>query len=372
MSVIFFIICLILILGYVYLIVHIYDGWDKIEEWELKNHTSSSTPTIIVPARNEEENIAACVESISASLRKNGPGGELLVVNDHSEDETENKARNAGAKIITLWHTQGKKEALELAVSSATHEIIICTDADSTVSESWVKTMVSKHEIDTSSFIAGPLLSKYNDDRLSAFQSLDALMMVATTANGILRKSYFLANGANMSFTKEAYNRVGGMKTHDKLASGDDVFLIQSIAIDNTDSVHYIKSPHATVWTEPVRSWGAMWQQRKRWSTKTRHYPHFSPIKIQAYVFLIHFIIILGIVLIPFTGGLSFFSSVFMLFIKWIMDYLLLSKIARYFDQSEPLKYFFSCSLIYFFYIFLMAFWALRGGSYTWKGRNTK
>ncbi len=351
---------------------HIHDGWENTVEWNQKNTDTHASVSVLIPARNEEKHIGSCVESVLASLHKNGAEGELIVINDHSEDATESIAKRAGAEVITLRKSAGKKQAIELGVSSASNEIIICTDADSKVSKGWIKTIVDKHVADCPSFITGPLLSNYNEDRLSAFQSLDALMMVATIANGIWRKSYFLANGANMSFTRESYSRVGGMKTHNRLASGDDVFLIQSLAIEKPDEVHFIKSLNAAVWTEPVKSWNAMWQQRKRWSTKTRHYPHYSPIKIQAYVFIIHAVIVLGVLLIPFTGGLSLFSSAFMLFIKWIMDYLLLSKMARYFGQSEPLKYFFSCSIIYFFYIFLMAFWAIRGGSYTWKGRNTK
>ena len=362
---------MILIIGYVYMMVHIHDGWENTPEWVIPQGDAELTCTVIIPARNEEAHIKACVQSVKNSIVTHKPGGQLMVIDDHSTDGTADIATRSGASVVSLNQQGGKKTALNHGVEESAHDLIICTDADCVVKKEWVPLMVSMYEINRPDFVTGPLLSRYKEDRLSAFQSLDALMMIATTANGIYRQSYFLANGANMSFTSSAYHQVGGMSSHSKYASGDDVFLAQSIAMQDPHKVKYCKHRSASVTTEPLSSWNSLWSQRKRWATKTKHYPAYSPVKIQAYVFIIHLVILVGFLIAPWTGGLSVFSSVFMLFIKWIMDYLLLAKVAKYFQATDPLKYFFSCSVIYFFYIFLMAFWALTGVQYTWKGRKT-
>jgi glycosyltransferase involved in cell wall biosynthesis len=52
---------------------------------------------IVIPAFNEEENIHAVVQEI----RREVPEAVVLVVNDGSWDQTETRARNAGAKVLT-------------------------------------------------------------------------------------------------------------------------------------------------------------------------------------------------------------------------------------------------------------------------------
>lgn len=63
-----------------------------------------------------------------------------------------------------------------------------------------------------------------NETILSKFQWLDFAATMAITANGIYRQSYFLANGANLSYQKHTFDQVKGFENNEILASGDDVF----------------------------------------------------------------------------------------------------------------------------------------------------
>jgi len=64
---------------------------------------------IIIPAYNEEKQIAAVV----AESKREIPEAQILVVNDGSSDETEKRAREAGARVLTHPFNLGYGVALQ-------------------------------------------------------------------------------------------------------------------------------------------------------------------------------------------------------------------------------------------------------------------
>src|ERR1700682_390827 len=91
--------------------------------------------TAIVPARDEEAVIAACVES----LAKQSEITEIAVVNDQSSDGTEAVVRDLATRIakLRLLEAQepppgwvGKNNALTLGAHNATSDWLLLTDAE--------------------------------------------------------------------------------------------------------------------------------------------------------------------------------------------------------------------------------------------------
>lgn len=84
------------------------------------------TITVVIPAYNEEERIAATIRAIkSMSLQT-----EIMVVNDGSADETSRKAREQGAKVLDLKPNRGKGGAMNAAVPLLDTDIIAFVDGD--------------------------------------------------------------------------------------------------------------------------------------------------------------------------------------------------------------------------------------------------
>lgn len=80
----------------------------------------------VIIAVNEEENIAAAIESV-------GWADETLVVDSESDDATKNVAESLGAIVLTKkW--QGFSRQKQFAVDSAAHDWIFSLDADERVS----------------------------------------------------------------------------------------------------------------------------------------------------------------------------------------------------------------------------------------------
>src|SRR3954454_24220748 len=57
-----------------------------------------SNHLVVIPAFNEEANVASVVADVRASL----PGFDVLVIDDGSSDETVAVARHAGARVLRL------------------------------------------------------------------------------------------------------------------------------------------------------------------------------------------------------------------------------------------------------------------------------
>jgi glycosyltransferase involved in cell wall biosynthesis len=94
--------------------------------------------TIIVPARNEEDCLAECLQSLvsqSEDLFELGKDWELIVVNDDSTDRTEEIARGfAGVTVIQADKLEpgwvGKNNAVWTAAKRARGRWLLFTDAD--------------------------------------------------------------------------------------------------------------------------------------------------------------------------------------------------------------------------------------------------
>ena len=96
--------------------------------------------TVIVPARNEARNIAACLRSI---LTSSYPNLQLIAVDDHSTDDTRARARAIAehdSRLVVLENPDlpadwfGKQWACQTGACAATGDILIFVDADTRVS----------------------------------------------------------------------------------------------------------------------------------------------------------------------------------------------------------------------------------------------
>ena len=86
--------------------------WNSIPIASLDDIVTFPFVTVIVPARNEENNLATC---LGALLKCNYPKNlvEIIVVNDHSIDTTNYIAKTIGVKVLDLPQDKhGKKEAI--------------------------------------------------------------------------------------------------------------------------------------------------------------------------------------------------------------------------------------------------------------------
>ncbi len=84
---------------------------------------------VIIPAHNEEKSVAGVISEI----RKVAPQVDILVINDHSHDNTESEALRAGAEVVTLPFNLGIGGAVQTGYKIAAaqdYDIAIQIDGD--------------------------------------------------------------------------------------------------------------------------------------------------------------------------------------------------------------------------------------------------
>ena len=137
--------------------------------------------SILIPARNEEENIKACLQSIQ---QLNYPLHlfEVIVIDDFSDDATVAAAKQfKGVNVIKLKEilhekiNSYKKKAIELGVEQATGKYIVTTDADCVVAANWLRNFAFIIQQQPTVFVAAPVAMKEESSAIKLFQSLDFL-----------------------------------------------------------------------------------------------------------------------------------------------------------------------------------------------------
>jgi len=346
-------------------------GWIRIKPFIFKKDIPTISVSIVIPFRNEEENILNIIHDIKNQTFKNNCI-ELILVNDHSTDKSveiikKQKLGEIKSKLLNLEQNQGKKAALKLGIENSNHEIITTTDADCRVGKNWLNTIINYYMQNKPKVIVGPVLFKVRKGFLNYFQNLDFLSLIASTAGAIGIFKPIMANGANLTFEKKIFNEINLKKL---IASGDDVFLIHETKKRNRNGIIFLKSNEALVITESPKNVKQLLQQRIRWFSKSKYYNDFDAIftacTVLLFNVLIIFLLIIGIVN-PIYLILSFIGFS----VKLIIDFPLLLISSKFFGRIYLLKFYPVVQLIYPFYIVGIVILGIFCRS-TWKGRAIK
>ena len=81
-----------------------------------------------------------------------------------------------------------------------------------------------------------------------------------------------MGNGANMAYSKSAFNEVGGFSGIDNIASGDDMLLVHKISQRYPGRIAYAFTNEAMVETDPEPDLKSFLRQRIRWASKAAKY----------------------------------------------------------------------------------------------------
>lgn len=209
--------------------------------------------SVIIPFRNEEENLLKNLASIeSQSVPKTQY--EIIYANDNSDDNSVNVLENAkswsNVKIINsdlnLEERGHKKIALTKAIEEAKGEIIITTDADCIHGRDWLKTMINKFD-DETAFVSGPVEFIEDETTFSKLQRLEFSSLILVGAGLIGKDEPIICNAANLGFRKSVFNLVNGYEGNLNLSSGDDEFLMQKIAKETKYKIKFCFDDKAKV-----------------------------------------------------------------------------------------------------------------------------
>jgi len=231
--------------------------------------TSAGSVTAIVPARNEEAVIAACV----ASLASQPEIAEILVVNDQSTDGTASVVRSLMERIPSLRLLEsgglpdgwvGKNYALWVGVQQAKCAWLLFTDADAEHQQDSVsRALQTAHELGAAlvSFSPEQVTDTWYEKALIPFIYLRLAKRFSYERVNDPNSTTAAANGQFLMMRRDVYDAIGG---HSGVAG--EVLEDVALAMRVKAAGHRISfgSGKGIVRVRMYRSFEAMWQGWKK------------------------------------------------------------------------------------------------------------
>lgn len=355
---------------YVISILLLIYGFFKVKQYQKSDLKPKTSFTIIVPFRNEKENLPILLESFS---KLNYPTNlfEVILVDDSSNERFQLSIVNYQLSIIDNIRVSNspKKDAITTAMQHVKADWVITTDADCIVPENWLLTFDNYIQQNKVSMLAGAVTYQCENSFLDHFQQLDLTSLQGATIGSFGLNKGFMCNGANFAYTKAFFESLNGFEGNDKIASGDDVFLLQKAILKFPEKVYYLKAEEAIVTTKPTENWTSLFHQRVRWAAKTSSYNSTFGKFLGLIVFFGNLSFVIGFFSL-LLGICSYPIFVIFTFSKISVDFILLSITNRFLAKTR-IKSLLLSSLWYPFFSSTVALYSLFG-SYKWKGRQFK
>ena len=188
---------------------------------EYRSHLRYPRVSILVPARNEEENLPRLIPSL---LAQDYPDFEVVVLDDDSTDRTvdvlaESARRDSRLRVVpglprpAGW--LGKNWACHQLSQSTTSDWILFTDADTVHRPGALRAAMDAalhHQLDFLSALLNQEVRTWSERLVVPFYSIYHVFCTVPFALGrrLRRPRLCAANGQFMLFRRQAYERIGG------------------------------------------------------------------------------------------------------------------------------------------------------------------
>lgn len=316
--------------------------------------------SVLIAARNEGKNIEKLLQSLyNQTFDKEN--FEVIIVDDHSDDDTFGisesfKVSHPEMSLKLLKATgSGKKQAISQALHAADNEVVIVTDADCELPAKWIEKMLAFYIAKDLKMLLGPVLLSPADTLFEKLQVLEHMSLIASTAGSAAIGMPVMCNGANMMYDRKSALNVEKDRTDMKLASGDDMFLMeQFIARYGSKAIGFFLNREVIVKTATMPNLKAFFRQRTRWTSKTKAYTNWKIIATALTVFLFNLSIVFFFVAGFFMPVLWCFYVLYVI-LKTLIDYPIIRRISAFMKQKKLKFWTLPLEFIYPFYVVFTA-----------------
>jgi 1,2-diacylglycerol 3-beta-glucosyltransferase len=334
------------------------------------NPSFRPTVSVIIAARNEEENIRPCLDSVSRlSYPKNIM--QAIIVNDRSTDRTESiiqeyTSHHEWMKLLNAVEDSsgtlsGKTNAVAQAIEQSHGEIILFTDADCVIPERWVEETVKYYSEEEVGVVAGFTALRART-LFEGIQALDWFVLFSIAAATIRLHFPVTAVGNNLSIRRKAYDAVGGYRKI-PFSVTEDYALFNAITATKPYRARFPVDASTLVRSLPCESIEQLFRQKKRWFIGGAGM-NIKSIMLFANGYIFKTLLVLSLLL----HGVG--AILYPLLLKFIVDYFLVRPALVTFKRMNLLLYFIPFELYYIFYVVLFPPLVLMDKKVVWKDRQ--
>ena len=329
--------------------------------------------SVLISARNESSGIRATLDSVLA--QDYAGQWDVWVADDRSTDDTpkilaEYAERNPKLHVITIKDipegTSPKKHALSKLIDACDGDILCLTDADCLVKPTWVAGIVAEFEPGIE-LVAGhsyiPTIPG-KSSILICMQAIETLIYRVAGTAGLAMHLPLTSTGNNLAYRKSFFKSVHGFENVLKIQSGDDDLLMQKLAADRPWAMRYCIAESTFVTTNGKETLKELWEQRKRWASKTIYYTP-KIVFVLSMVFLFLAMQCVTAVLAPFSFKILVAALVAFV-AKCVGDLVLILRGLRIFRQEHLIKWCIPVEIIHAPFTVLAVLFGLFG-RFKWK-----
>jgi glycosyltransferase involved in cell wall biosynthesis len=267
-----------ILLGYYVFVLSALSSYNS----EYPTHKKDRPPvSVIICARNEENSLR---KHLPAFLSQDYEDYEVIVVNDHSTDDTRQVVKNFANKNDHLRlvdnksknNLPGKRGALSEGIQAAQHDNLLFSDADCyPASHEWLSLMAQHFRMGNSVVIGYAPYEKTTSPN-PIYRCLNALVRFDTFYSALqyltftLRGHPYMGVGRNLGYHKSLFLEKRGFNDSSGLASGDDDLLVNEIA--NAQNTGIEIHPNSFIYSVAPNSWSQYYQQKIRHLSTSFHY----------------------------------------------------------------------------------------------------
>ena len=356
-------------------------AWKSLPKVEITEKAENHKFSLVVAMRNESENVLQLLDSLF-SLNYPKSAFELILVDDFSDDDSVEKARNyiltkgeqKNMKVVSMENspvksTSGyKKQALSYGVSMAQYSWIVTSDADCLHDSDYLKILSAFIGEKSLKMIALPVELSPTKSLFEKMQALEFSGLIGLAGSYIQRQKPFLCNGANLAFDKSTFLELNGYQEIDHQESGDDVWLMQKIEQKFPGQMAFGAHSSLIVKTKPCENLAAFINQRKRWTAKNDSYTDRFQLATLSLDYLFYLMavgsVLLGIVDLQWLG-----IPLLMLAVKFLMEVYFYKTL----QNRLPISNWFLIYVLAFFpqIIYVILIYPLsKFSSFNWKNRR--
>ena len=321
-----------------------------------KNKPSEPNVSVIVPARNEEQNIKRCLDSLEA-LDYPEDKLEIVIIDDNSDDNTASIVQNYCDRIkhFSLLSLNGSSEstganntgastkntgaggkiaALKYGYQETSGDIILQTDADCAVPSGWIKTITSIMDKEVGIVGGAIMLDEYSkrNSWITRILSLAWLYLLGVGAGANGAGFPLSCFGNNLAVRRTAYEDAGGYDAI-PFTFTEDFALFKSITRAGWRSSFSLKNT-SVILSRPPDSLRNFINQRLRWATGGIKLAGPGIILLIA-AFLLHLLVIAAV---AFNISLSVLVTV--IIVTGFSDFIFLATLTNKVNKSKLLLYF--------------------------------
>ena len=343
---------------------------------KIKTLRQQPAVSILISARDEEEHLAQCLESI---IRLEYPAQllEVLILNDHSVDSTLEIAQSYAGQyrqlrvididtLIPGLQVQGKMNALAQGLEQARGEIILITDADCRVPPGWVSEFVKYFTADVGLAGSMTLLSPltHKDTCFTRVQNLDWIFLQGVAAGTAALSLPVTVLGNNFGFRRQAYLDTGGFAALG-FSLAEDMQLLQAIHRQGWKVVYPLQAATA-VSSVPLPTVKEFYRQRLRW-VKSSGTASWWGYMLMSASLLAHLVMVVAVIfkLLNLSVAIAIALALF-------VDFIFLLRLLKRFRLSRLIFYFPLFEIFYLLYTLFFAVIFFLPAGVVWKDRQYK